>query len=456
MKNKLKIYNFDFGTITDQEQTIKFEMNSNQFTYDSINEIQDLSVHTDPLFLEIESYKESDTFIQLFFKKTSGLSNLITIKKEEYPVKISIAQKILEQDILNKYINEDIYISLNPATIYYHPMETVRYTYAGNKFMPRDTHTTLERYKACIVSILSNISYEKCLNSPIDVGKEANDFIREIYQQKTVHDLLSLIKQSNDYITYDYIENRSIREKKLRKKHLLLLTGVTTILVAGIVFLGVQTSNKEQVISAQYEEKLDEKDTLIQANEEFYAENYDEAIQLYKEVGYDSKLLASELVEKEQYQLALEVDENALEEVIQTMYANEKTDLIIELNGDNLSEELQAKLSDEKGIVNEDTTIMLNTLNFLDDENTAERLAQKYIQLNDLDSAKKVQEKYPENTKINELITKTDTEQQEIDKANAEVQKQIDELNKKKDETSDNKEKENLQKEIDSLKGQLK
>jgi len=53
-------------------------------------------------------------------------------------------------------------------------MNTVRYTYAANRFMPRDMRTTLERYKACIVSILSGIAYEKCLNTPEEVRKIGN------------------------------------------------------------------------------------------------------------------------------------------------------------------------------------------------------------------------------------------------------------------------------------------
>src|SRR5699024_12043911 len=114
--------------------------------------------------------------------------NSIQIKDEKYPIKISIAKKILKEDILGKYAKENIYISINPSTIYYYPMKTVRYTYTGNQFMPREQHTNLERYKACVVSLLSGIAYEKCLNSPNEVKQEGNELLAEIYNQKSIKD----------------------------------------------------------------------------------------------------------------------------------------------------------------------------------------------------------------------------------------------------------------------------
>lgn len=456
LKKKFNIYQFEFGTVTEEESLVKIEIETTQFSHDILKEVTELPTNEDPLFLDIEHIKESENSIVYQYKKSNRLKNLTTIKKEAYPVKLSIAQKILQQDILQQYSKENIYISLNPSTIYYHPMQTVLYTYSANRFMPRDNHTTIERYKALIVSILSGIAYEKCLNSPKDVSKEGNDFIKEIYQQKNISDLLSLVQQSNDYKTYDYIENRKKAEDKIKRNYFYLLTGVIALSLASISLLGVKVSGQAEALSTGYEKQLTEKDTLLHANDNFYKGNYDEAIALYEKTDYDTKQLAADLIEKGEYQKAIDINPASLEKVIKTTYDQEKPEVLLELNDKKLSEKEQAKLADEKGIVNEDTTAMLNTLNFLKDEQTAVRLANKFVEIDDLNNAKKVVEKYPENKEIVTIVENADIEKGNQEKERAEIQKQIEEKKKKVDESTDDKEKEELKKEISGLQEKVK
>lgn len=456
LKKKFNIYQFEFGTVTEEESLVKIEIETTQFSHDTLKEITELPTNEDQLFLDIEQIKESENSIVYKYKKSNRLKNLTTIKNEAYPVKLSIAQKILQQDILQQYSKEDIYISLNPSTIYYHPMQTVLYTYSANRFMPRDNHTTIDRYKALIVSILSGIAYEKCLNSPKDVSKEGNDFIKELYQQKNVSDLLSLVQQSNDYKTYDYIENRKKAEDKIKKNYFYLLTGVIALSLASISLLGVKVSGQAEALSTGYEKQLTEKDTLLQANDNFYKGNYDEAIALYEKTDYDTKQLAADLIEKGEYQKAIDIDPASLEKVIKTIYDHVKPEVLLELNDKKLNEKEQAKLADEKGIVNGDTTAMLNTLNFLKDEQTAVRLANKFVEIDDLNNAKKVVEKYPENKEIMTIVENADIEKGNQEKERAEIQKQIEEKKKKVDESTDDKEKEELKKEISGLQEKVK
>ena len=513
MKKKFNIYQFEFGTVTEEESLVKIEIETTQFSHDTLKEITELPTNEDQLFLDIEQIKESENSIVYKYKKSNRLKNLTTIKNEAYPVKLSIAQKILQQDILQQYSKEDIYISLNPSTIYYHPMQTVLYTYSANRFMPRDNHTTIDRYKALIVSILSGIAYEKCLNSPKDVSKEGNDFIKELYQQKNVSDLLSLVQQSNDYKTYDYIENRKKAEDKIKKNYFYLLTGVIALSLASISLLGVKVSGQAEALSTGYEKQLTEKDTLLHATDNFYKGNYDEAIALYEKTDYDTKQLAADLIEKGEYQKAIDIgyekqltekdtllhatdnfykgnydeaialyektdydtkqlaadliekgeyqkaidiDPASLEKVIKTTYDQEKPEVLLELNDKKLSKKEQAKLADEKGIINGDTTAMLNTLNFLKDEQTAVRLANKFVEIDDLNNAKKVVEKYPENKEIVTIVENADIEKGNQEKERAEIQKQIEEKKKKVDESTDDKEKEELKKEISGLQEKVK
>lgn len=455
MKKPFNIYQFEFGTITQEETTIKIEIENSQFSHDTLKEIMELSTKKDPLFLDIETVKEAENSIIYHYKKSNLLKNLTTIKNEAYPVKLSIAQEILKQDILQQYIKKDIYISLNPVTIYYHPMQTVLYTYSANRFMPRDSHTTIERYKALIVSILSSIAYEKCLNSPQDVSKEGNDLVKEIYRQKTISDLLLLIQESNDYTTYNYIESCKNTENKIKKRYFYLLTGVVALSLASLSLLGVKVAGQAEELSMNYEKQLTEKDHLLNANDNFYRGNYDEAIALYEKTDYDKEKLSVDLIEKEEYQKALDIDPTSLEKIIQKAYKSEQPEVVLGLDDKELSEEEQAKLVDEKGIINGDTTSMLNTLNFLKDEQTATRLTTKFLEIGDMNNAKKVEEKYPENAEIKNSIKNAEMSNEKLEKERLEIQKQIDDKQKKLDESKDDKEKETLKKEMSELKEKL-
>lgn len=411
-KSKFKIYQFDFGTITEKEKRITIDIEQTQFTFESIREIMDLSTKNDPLFLEIQDIVTSETSLLFHFKKSEQFKNLTTIKNEEYPVKLSIAQQILEQNILEKYQDEDIFISLNPATIYYYPMETIRYSYSGNRLMPSNNYTAIEKYRALTVSILSNLSYEKCLLNPVDVSKEANSFIQEIYEQKTVAELLALIKDSNNFMTYDYIKGRNQTERKIKRTYQFVLGGVVVLSLVGFSLFGAKVSKDATIISAGYQEQLDQKDTLITANEKFFDEEYEEAIALYEAIDYEKEKLADMLIEEEQYQYALSGHPESLEKVISMLYELEQRDTILELSDESLDDKQASKLTDEKAIINGDTNAMLNTLNFLTDKDTASRLLNKYIENNDFDNAEKIIEKFPDSEKLSiQLSTPLDEDE---------------------------------------------
>ena len=455
MRKNFKVYAFEFGTVVEEGNQVKIEMEQSQFNHDTEKEITNLPTKEDPLFLKLGSVKESEASFSFLYEKSSQLKNLTQIKTEAYPVKLSIAQEILEQDIQDQYTRAGLYISLHPSTIYYHPMQTIRYTYVANRFMPRDNHTTIERYRALIVSLLSDLPYEKCLNSPKDVSKEGNELIKELYQQSTVPDLLALIKQSNDFITYGYIENRKKSENKIKRNYRYWLGGVIALSLVGFSLLGVRVSGQATQLTANYHQQLDEKDTLLQANEQFYKGNYNQAVGLYEKIDYDKKQLATDLIEKEQYQQALTVDPTSLESVIENLYEREQKEVLLDLNGKKLDEKQQAKLEDEKGIVKGDPNAMLNTLNFLKDEQTAIRLARAFLEGGDLTNAKKVAEKYPQNKEMSEMITIAESEKESHEQEQADLQKQIDEKQKKIEESKDQKEKETLQKELQDLKEKL-
>lgn len=450
-KNKYRIYEFEFGTITEKSEQVILDIVQSQFSFESIEEIKNLPTKNDPLFLTSEAIKLTETSLLFTFHKSKQLKNMVQIKEEEYPVKLAIVQKILEQNILAKYKDENIFISLNPSTLYYYPMETVRYTYSGNLFMPRNTYTDIERYRALTVSLLSNIPYDKCLIHPKEVSKEANPFIQEIYQQNTINDLLLLVKDSKNYMTYDYIQDREESEKKIKRKYQYLLGGVITLSLVGFSLLGAKISSEATTLANQYDKELNAKDTLILANENFYEGDYEKAIELYNTIDYDNEELADRLIENEEYQKALEADPSTLEKVIQALYEAEQSEFILELSDKPLDEAQSEKLADEQGIINEDTNVMLNTLNFLDDENTASRLLNKYIALGDYASAETIIEKYPENEEFQSILSTA----LEEDEAKAAIKLELEEKKSQLEKAEEDKEIKKLEEEIKVLEDSL-
>lgn len=450
MSKDIKIYNFDFGTVKEEKNIVKLEISSSQFDKSDLRDLKETVSNMDmSLFLEITDVKEADDEVFVYFKRSNVLKNLTQIKNEAYPVKISIAEKILTDDILQEFSKENLYVSLNPSTLYYYPMQTVKYTYVANNNMPTEQKTAIERYKACIVSILTGISYEKCLETPNEVQQKSSDFIKEIYNQNSVADLLTLIQQSNDYVTYDYISSRQEKEMKTKRNTFLAIGGLALVFAGGLFFSFNRTSKVEERLTAQYSSEIEEKETVITAYEEFTKGNIDEALSLYQTVDYDSEVVAQQLFNAGQYQQAIETDNSFLELVIQELYNNQE-EQITELNSKNLDEETTSKLDDEKAIVSGDTNTMVNTLNFLDDENTAIRLARKFTEQNDFNNARAVLEKYPNNQQIKEIIDISDQIQ-------AKREERDDLANNEDEDNNDNieEQQQQLEEEVNDLRNQL-
>lgn len=451
MSKKAKGFNFEFGTVIDDSDQIKIDMDSSQFTHDDINDLV-IDVN-DSDFLPVSDVKEGEETITFFYQKTNELKNLNRIKKEKKPVKISIAKQILEQNILNRYKDKNIDISLNPSTIYYYPMKTVKYTYVANKYMPKTQYTTLERYKACIVSILTNISYQKCLDEQDDVKKNTNELIKEIYNQDNRIELFDLLNSSEDFIHYDYISTHDSKEKKKNRNYQLALGGLFLVGFIGVMLVQLNASSSQMAMANDYEQQLEKQDTKFQANQAFQNGNYEEAINLHEQAGTNTTEVANQLAQQGQYQLAIDTDESALETVIQHAYNNDNQDQVTQLDDSQLSEESTSKLNDEISIINGDTASMENTLNFLDDENTAIRLAQKYIELEDYDSVQRVKEKYPDKETINQLAKQAQLQSEKQD-----LQSQIDDLNNEKDDLNEDDDSDRIDEidsQIDDLNNQI-
>src|SRR5699024_12250109 len=83
-----------------------------------------------------------------------------------------------------------------------------------------------------------------------------------------------------------------------------------------------------------------------QTNSQTFPTRRSSDLKTYEKSGYDLSKVAERLIEKGEYQLALDTDESQLEKIITTLYANEDKELISDLNSDNLSERSEEHTSE--------------------------------------------------------------------------------------------------------------
>src|SRR5699024_10856539 len=136
-KKELRITNFEFGSIKIEKNKAVIQIPKSKFKYENLSELEEVKSEQNN-FLKLLDIKESDNKERVIFKYDipEEFKYLQTIKKEDLIVKMSILKTILEMDPLNE---TDLYISMNPSTIFYRPMKAVKFSYRANYLMPNET-----------------------------------------------------------------------------------------------------------------------------------------------------------------------------------------------------------------------------------------------------------------------------------------------------------------------------
>lgn len=400
--NLTKIYNFSFGSIKITEQFAQFTMSRSEFTYDKLEEIKAyLSSNDLPSFLSLHNIEETDGHVVLTFHFTEHLKPVAAIKQETYVVKLAIAQAILLDEIVTK---DPFHVSLHPATVFYHPMSTIRYGYRANRVMPKEEkYTHLQRYKALILMILTNYPYEKCLTEPERLEKKANDLVRSILSAKTVEEMQALLTEAYDFVAYHNVKER-VSEKKKWKNRSVLGVVLTAVLALGAIGYVKHDANAQQQLAlSQLESTYEAKEKKQQADAFFEQGNYKEAVPLFLVLGNSPEDVSKKLLEKEEWQLALDTEPKMLEQVIAQLYAKKDEKKVLDLQITTKEEALTQKLAHEKAIVSYDVAQMTADLPFISDVDTLQRMGQTFIANGDMAGAREVLNKTQDATLQNAI-----------------------------------------------------
>lgn len=384
-----KIYNFSFGSIKLTPDIAQFTISRSEFTYDRLEEIDQFlrSTKTDA-FLAFRGIEENEGHVLITFHFVEHFKPIVAIKQEAYVVKLSIAQAILLDEIVTKTPD---FVSLHPATVYYHPMSTIRYSYRANRQMPREEkYTHLQRYKALVLTILTNQPYEKCLAEPEHLAKRANDLVRSILQAQTIEDMQQLLTEAYDFVAYHTVQAQTIERKKWRSR---LITGVVLTALLGLFGIGYvkQAANEQQAEALSALTKDYEQAQLQQEAQTLFAdEQFEEAIPLFFELGDSSKEVAAKLMKEEEWQLALDTEPAVLEEVITTLYEQGEEKQLLDFTLSQGEFVYSQKLAHEKAIVSYDVAQMAADLPFISDEHTLRRMGQAFVEQGDMAGAREV------------------------------------------------------------------
>ncbi|MDE1548536.1 hypothetical protein [Jeotgalibaca caeni] len=418
-KKAFQISNFEFGSSQLEADQLVLELSKDQFSYHKSSELAEVQ-QSQPLFLDLMGVQEDDTHVTLTYQLTEHLKPMRALQKEEYAVKLAICQQVMRDNILEK---TNDYVSIHPSTVFYYPMQTVRYTYRANAVMPREGKwVTVQRYKALILSILTSVSYEICLTDTVSVSRKGNALIQSIAEAQTPLELTEIIDDAYNFVVYAYIQNRTNFTTGFKKKTIYgMLTSAVLVLTAVGVTKYLADQERNEVVAA-IESHLVQQENEIQAQNHLLKGDFSQAVQLYQEAGKEAAFLADLYFQNGLYQEALDLDPAYLEPVIQTLYANGEQSRVIDLTLPEEAADLQALLQLEKHIVAYNTEALLNALPFLESEATATRMGEAFLANNHLPGVEKVLEKFSITTlKLELAIRQTEADLAQAEQALSEV-----------------------------------
>lgn len=384
-----KIYNFSFGSIKLTKETAQFTMSRSEFTYDRLEEVEAfLSNHRSDHFLPFRHIEENEGHVFMTLDYLEHLKPVAAIKTEAYVVKLSIAQAILLDEVVTK---ETHFVSLHPATVFYHSMSTVRYAYRANRVMPREEkYTHLQRYKALVLMILTGQPYEKCLVEPEHLEKQANGLVRSILLAQTVEEMQALITEAYDFVAYHTVKEQEAEKKKWQNRTLLGIVLTAVLALGALGYVKYDANEQRDAALSELTETYEAKEKQQQAELLFTQGEYEKAIPLFLALGNSPSEVGKKLLEEEEWQLALDTEPKLLEQVIEQLYTSEEEKSLLDLNLSKGEDALVQKLAQEKAIVSYDVAQMSADLSFISDTNTLKRMGLAFVEQGDMAGAREV------------------------------------------------------------------
>ncbi|OEY85723.1 type VII secretion protein EssB/YukC [Oenococcus kitaharae] len=449
-KSNRQLFNIEVGTFKRQANKLILELNHNQFRYDQLSELNELK-QPDPNFLQLVNVVEQDQKVVLTYTLPEKVRSLKELPHENKAIRSAIAKEIMAQNVVN---DSQYHVALNPANLWYFPMQHVWYAYRANELMPfDDKHSNLAKYKALILFCLTGTPYERLLNDPQEiVAKHDDDYLLQVAKAVSITELKEVVNGIEDFVSYHEWQKVETAQHKTKQRLRLSVAGVAIMAVLAVGLVHKSDERQYQSLASQDQAQVTRLKYSGQIQTALNDQKWSEAQKAMKRAGYPSTKQVSVFLEHEQYQQALKVDPSQLNKIINTAYNNKDSDKVADWELPTKATSKQKdQLKLEKAIVNYDTNTLNNQLSFTTNADELLRMGQAYLDHNDTQDAQTVQAKLagvnsPKAKYLKALLSLNSTKKEVSD-----AQKKLDDANK-----IDGSKDKDKGKKVDSAKSDLK
>lgn len=450
MSKANQLLNIEVGTFKRQGNKLILELNHNQFRYDQLSELNELK-QADPNFLQLVNVVEQDQKVVLTYTLPDKVRSLKELPHENKAIRSAIAKEIMSQDVVT---DSQYHIALNPANLWYYPMQHVWYAYRANELMPYDDkHSNLAKYKALILFCLTGTPYERLLSNPKEaLAKHPDEYLQQVAKATSLAELKEVVNSVEDFVSYHEWQVVEHDRQKNKQRLWLSVAGIAIVAVVAIGLVHKNDERKYQSLANQNQAQVTRLRYSGKIQTALNDKKWSEAQEAMKKAGYSSSKQAQTFLKHKQYQQALNNDPNQLSKVVNMAYANKDSEQVVkwELPSSATSKQ-KDQLSLEKAIVNYDTNTLNNQLSFTTNADVLLRMGQAFLAHNDTQDAQTVQTKLagvnsPKAKYLKALLSLNSTKNEVSD-----AQKKLDDANKidgSKDKDKDKK--------VDSAKSDLK
>ena len=450
MSKDLELLNIEVGTFKRIKDKLTLELDRSQFRYDNISELNELKKET-PNFLRLLNIVEQDERVVLTYALPDRVKSLKSLPHENKAIRSAIAKEIMAQKVVN---DSQYHIALNPANLWYYPMQHVWYAYRANELMPYDDkHSNLAKYKALILFCLTGTPYERLLSNPKEaLAKHPDDYLQQVAKATSLNELTEVVNGIEDFVSYHEWQAVETAQQKTKQRLWLSVAGVAIVAVLAVGLVHKSDERKYQSLANQNQAQVTRLKYSGQIQTALNDHKWSEAQKDMQRAGYPATKQVNVFLKHGQYQQALKVDPSQLNKVVNTAYANKDSGQVAKLELPTKATSKQKdQLKLEKAIVNYDTNTLNNRLSFTTNADVLLRMGQAFIAHNDTQDAQTVQTKLagvnsPKAKYLKALLSLNSAKNEVSD-----AQKKLDDANKidgSKDKDKDKK--------VDSAKSDLK
>ncbi|MCG0945132.1 conjugal transfer protein [Lactiplantibacillus plantarum] len=450
MSKANQLLNIEVGTFKRQGNKLILELNHNQFRYDQLSELNELK-QADPNFLQLVNLVEQDQKVVLTYTLPDKVKSLKELPHENKAIRSAIAKEIMSQDVVT---DSQYHIALNPANLWYYPMQHVWYAYRANELMPYDDkHSNLAKYKALILFCLTGTPYERLLSNPKEaLAKHPDEYLQQVAKATSLNELTEVVNGVEDFVSYHEWQAVEQNQQKNKQRFWLSVAGIAIVAVVAIGLVHKNDERKYQSLANQNQAQVTRLKYSGKIQTALNDQKWSEAQKAMKKAGYSSSKQAQTFLKHKQYQQALNNDPNQLSKVVNAAYANKDSSQVANWQLPTKATSKQKdQLSLEKAIVNYDTNTLNNQLSFTTNADVLLRMGQSFLAHNDTQDAQTVQTKLagvnsPKAKYLKALLSLNSTKNEVSD-----AQKKLDDANK-----IDGSKDKDKGKKVDSAKSDLK